>query len=63
MLLEIIIGESMSQHSQVSEKIYAFKRATLIQTWLDMNIEDVELLVAALKQNVKRHVKQEEAPL
>ena len=30
MLLEIVIGESMSQHSQVSEKIFAFKRAALI---------------------------------
>jgi len=32
MLIEMIIGESMSQHSQISEKVFAFKRATFIHT-------------------------------
>jgi hypothetical protein len=41
MILEIIIGESMSQHSQVSEKFFAFKRATLIHSWLELNTENV----------------------
>jgi hypothetical protein len=50
MLLEIIIGESMSQHSQISEKIYAFRRATLIKTWFMQNSDDVEPLVQALQQ-------------
>ena len=27
MMIELIIGESMNQHSQISEKIFAFQRA------------------------------------
>ena len=29
MNIEMIIGESMNQHSQISEKMYAFQRAVL----------------------------------
>jgi hypothetical protein len=37
MILEIVIGESMNQHSQISEKIFAFKRGVLIWGWILRN--------------------------
>lgn len=37
MILEIVIGESMNQHSQISEKIFAFKRSVLIWGWILRN--------------------------
>ena len=65
MNIEMIIGESMNQHSQISEKMFAFQRAVLfyklakrVEKHGDYNVIEIEQMINARN---KTRLKQEEA--
>ena len=64
MNIEMIIGESMNQHSQISEKMFAFQRAVLFYKLAKRVEKHDDYSIASIEQMNSRNktrLKQEEA--